>query len=275
MSTMAGSTPSTAQRFSAAPSPQPAGKAIWKRNMAWSNMVGFYAALYIRAEDGAKVLAFRGTDDLWDGLLDDTTIAVGGVPPQAAPALIVAQSAGFNRSSYLTGHSLGGALAIIAASHLGCPAATFNAPGVMDSCARSAPAAGTGFFRVLARCISNPRIMNKRINGDPVSSWWTTGFKPAAGQKACQPQPAGHSMRSAAMALPPVSQRFARKNLILPRLTCDQAFPYFFSSCVHVPLKAVLGLNPGLSVTRYSPPGFIQAFAYPAGNSTVFCTVGL
>jgi putative lipase involved disintegration of autophagic bodies len=38
---------------------------------------------------------------------------------------------------YLAGHSLGGALAIIAAARYKLPSVTFNAPGVMDSCVLS------------------------------------------------------------------------------------------------------------------------------------------
>lgn len=36
-----------------------------------------------KCADGRQVLAYRGTDDLWDGLMDDLGIAVGTLPPQA------------------------------------------------------------------------------------------------------------------------------------------------------------------------------------------------
>src|SRR5438309_832484 len=43
----------------------------WQRRQKWWNRLGFYASLYSRASDGQLVLAFRGTDELLDGLVDD------------------------------------------------------------------------------------------------------------------------------------------------------------------------------------------------------------
>jgi hypothetical protein len=48
----------------------------------------------------------------------------------------------------------------------------------MDSCVASAPGAGpVRFLAVLRNCVTNPRILNIRIAGDPVSSIYTTGFQ--------------------------------------------------------------------------------------------------
>jgi hypothetical protein len=48
----------------------------------------------------------------------------------------------------------------------------------MDACIRSAPRGGVHrFFDVVGRCVSNDRILNIRIDGDPVSSFFTTGVQ--------------------------------------------------------------------------------------------------
>ena len=151
----------------------------WTQADHWQRL-NFYAALYAKAGGGGRVLAFRGTDDAIDGISDDADIALGGMPPTALAALslpITDQS-----NLILTGHSLGGALAIIAAARWNLPAVTFNAPGVMDSCLATTPTqAGSGLTQLLAmvaRCVSNSRIRNIRINADPVSSFFTTGLQP-------------------------------------------------------------------------------------------------
>jgi hypothetical protein len=156
----------------------------WNRPRSWQNRLGFFAASYERP-GGGVVLAFRGTDDLWDGLLDDTSIAMGGVPPQVLAACAVARSAGLGSQAYLTGHSLGGALALIVAAREGLPAVTFNAPGVMDSCIQSADLSGgvRGFFNMVARCVANNRVRNIRMDWDPVSSVFTTGLQAGGGRQ--------------------------------------------------------------------------------------------
>ena len=177
---MALSTPSLAPRLQTISSPSSTvGKVIWKRTAKWWNRLGFYAALYQRELDGKLVLAFRGTDELLtDGLIDDAAIAAGGIPPQVAAAFEVARDAKLSGDIYVTGHSLGGALAIIGAARCGVPAVTFNAPGVMDSCIEANavfPGAAGGIIKAVARCVSGARILNVRIPADPVSSYFTTG----------------------------------------------------------------------------------------------------
>lgn len=147
---------------------------VWTKQAFSYNRAGFYAGLYTSGTD--RVIAFRGTNDLIDGLVDDTAIFAGGVPPQvlAAFATVNSWSSG---NTYLTGHSLGGALAILAACRYNLPCVTFNAPGVADSCVMIARF-NNSLERLLAevsRCRGNPRVHNIRINGDPVSSWFTTG----------------------------------------------------------------------------------------------------
>lgn len=145
---------------------------------------GFKATLY-RDNASQYVLAFAGTDDLKDALIDDLAITLGAVPPQAAEAITFARSFAGKSRILVTGHSLGGALAIIAAAHADVHAVTFNAPGVTDSCSVSAVATTTAertglaqLLAVVGRCSAGPNIRNIRIGGDPVSSMLTTGLQP-------------------------------------------------------------------------------------------------
>ena len=53
----------------------------------------------------------------------------------------------------------------------------------MDSCARAAPLLGgatgglAGFLSMVGRCAMGGRVQNIRIDGDPVSSLFTTGLQ--------------------------------------------------------------------------------------------------
>jgi hypothetical protein len=151
----------------------------WQLKKPWSSR-GFFAAQYQDMPGSRNVLAFRGTDDLVDLLVDDLAIGAGGIPPQIDPACYATAEVK-DRPLILTGHSLGGALAIIAAAKYDLPAVTFNAPGVTDSCVQSIATGGwdnglRALIGAVQRCIANPRIINIRIEADPVSGYFTNGI---------------------------------------------------------------------------------------------------
>ena len=157
------------------PGPPVLTSRVWNRDRHAFNRAGFFAALYSCGDQ--RVIAFRGTDDLVDALMDDVAVSGGILPPQVVAAFTVVSSWGTQGNVFITGHSLGGALAILAACHFNRPGVSFNAPGVADACMQIAILANP-IQRVLAavsRCTNNPRVRNIRIASDPVSSYFTTG----------------------------------------------------------------------------------------------------
>ncbi len=156
---------------------------IWKR-MFQSKQTGFSYAVYVKqtttpnpATGTEAVLAFRGTDDWVDIVSDDYSIMQFSMPPQAVEAISIAQSMqGRYRNLVLTGHSLGGALAIIAGAHTGLQVVTFNAPGVLNGCVKSSYislfSSKGGFARLMNTvkvCVGGNNVRNIRIGGDAVS----------------------------------------------------------------------------------------------------------
>ncbi len=148
--------------------------ANWTRLEANTNFLGYRSAMY-RCEGVGTVLSYCGTNDFFDVINDDKMIAVGLPPPQlisAVETLRAAQS-GCGRL-FLTGHSLGGALALIVAAYSGRHAVSFNAPGVRQACLVASPlAAASGlqkFLEMVQRCTSNPHITDIRVGSDVVSS---------------------------------------------------------------------------------------------------------
>lgn len=90
---------------------------------------GFRAAIF---RDGNQyVLAFAGTDE-WKEIGTNIGQAVGKETAQYRSAVHLARIAkvAFGDGLVLTGHSLGGGLASVAASAIDTPAVTFNAAGV-------------------------------------------------------------------------------------------------------------------------------------------------
>lgn len=140
---------------------------------------GFAGALFRRGP-AEYVLAFRGTDDLLDAL-DDAVIAAAAspscrlplalgcmflpLPSQLSPALraaLNAEDGARDRKMYLTGHSLGGALATFIGAAIERPVVTFNAPGV------ALPRVPVGGPLSWERPRGS-RMLHVRSNNDPVS----------------------------------------------------------------------------------------------------------
>ncbi|MDH5545046.1 MAG: DUF2974 domain-containing protein [Gammaproteobacteria bacterium] len=94
---------------------------------------GFYAGVFSHQNGRDMVVAFRGTDDIADGV-EDFGIFLGQYPGQAVQANDILKSwksrYGRRRRVYLTGHSLGGGLASLMAYSHELPCVTFNAPGM-------------------------------------------------------------------------------------------------------------------------------------------------
>lgn len=161
-------------------------KITWVRQERFTvNQIGFSCALYVKKSNEIStksveaVLAFRGTNDLIDVFVDDREIASSRIPTQANAAISIANNAKMVYPNLvLTGHSLGGALAIIAGAHTGLKVVTFNAPGVLAGCVRSSY---LGLFSnnnklsaiisTVKVCLSGSNVENIRNNGDVVSSF--------------------------------------------------------------------------------------------------------
>jgi hypothetical protein len=157
-----------------------------------ANQSGFSYALFYKKGRNEKntpngneeaILAFTGTNDFADILIDDITIAKTQIPPQAYLALEVTNRYKNKFSNLkLTGHSLGGALAIYSGAHHNLEVVTFNAPGVMLGCIKSTAEPTKfieknglkNFLAKINNCINGDRIRNIKISGDIVSLHFIT-----------------------------------------------------------------------------------------------------
>ena len=167
---------------------------------------GFFAALYKR-QDGCRALAFRGTDDLADVFRDDLSIY---------HAISFARSVKLSPEDAVTGHSLGGALALLVAAATNRPAVTFNAPGIADECARVAESdIGRNLITEVNRqCGGSQRVLNIRVGGDLVSSPRVTGRQVGGKERVVTlPDVNGCTARAAVSALSVASKgvRFGPK----------------------------------------------------------------
>lgn len=151
---------------------------VWERAASNTLSGGFSYAIFKRRGANESVLAYRGTDTTLSGFVqdldDDVAIMQNNPPAQLRLAIDVASSVG-GPCRFLTGHSLGGALAALVAGMRRRRAVTFDAPGVLTECVRAS--VRTLSFSALKGCVFGADVTNIRMAGDPVSSWWTTGFQ--------------------------------------------------------------------------------------------------
>jgi hypothetical protein len=115
----------------------------------------------IYTDGSVFVVAFRGTDNASD-LVEDAQLTLGMNTAMYPIGEAIAAGVKNHGTVYVTGHSLGGAVAQVVGSRMGLPFVTFNAPGVAILASRNmwkanylavqARAAGA-----LASAIFNPR----------------------------------------------------------------------------------------------------------------------
>jgi hypothetical protein len=123
---------------------------------------GFRATLFVHKDTGEAVLAFAGTDDLLDGVVDFNQ-GFGWKTQQYELANTLAYNYQLQYGSKLrlTGHSLGGGLATSAAAVYKIPTVTFNAAGV-------AWATLSRYGGTLKN--ANRYVDNYRVWGEPLST---------------------------------------------------------------------------------------------------------
>ncbi|WP_220184031.1 hypothetical protein [Thermoactinomyces mirandus] len=111
----------------------------WETSLKRDLSNGLQAYVFTNNKSSEMIIAFRGTElDKWyqDIVIGDIPIALGNdmINPQAVKARELVESV-INNPDYqgynivLTGHSLGGYLALDSATRYRIPAVTFNAPG--------------------------------------------------------------------------------------------------------------------------------------------------
>jgi hypothetical protein len=154
----------------------------WERQASYGNPSkgGFFAELFRAGSDW--VLAIRGTDDPLD-IVPDAQIFLNFIEnfvpmqlPEARRALLEAEARAQDERLALTGHSLGGGLAVQRAASNDLPVVTLNAPGVALSSIKEHALPGglmvAPFYAaraLLAAYEDRPRILNIRATFDAVS----------------------------------------------------------------------------------------------------------
>jgi hypothetical protein len=142
------------------------------------NGKGFYAESYLNISKEEIVLAIRGTDvedkDLSD-FMADAQITLGLIPHQltAAKTAFETEKNRAKNSKYklfLTGHSLGGALASLVAAQDPSkpPVVTFNSPGGLFSNASSSPIFAVGLYNYYYYSDVS-KFLHIRATGDYIS----------------------------------------------------------------------------------------------------------
>lgn len=147
----------------------------------------YYATVLVNSVTGEMVLSFRGTDDAKGDLFNDIVQGAGVTTDQYANALKLAETLNLNfpnKSITVTGHSLGGGLASIAALKLGTDAIIFNAAGLHPKVAADANLS-------VAYTNANDNITNVTVDGEALTTLQESGtFKVPGTGKIIPPIPA-------------------------------------------------------------------------------------
>lgn len=142
------------------------GKDYWVDQVAMDGLTGFYAAAYREVSSGRTVIAYRGTDDISDGIVDLTMVGARFSLQQVESEMFTrsvlkharerSELSGASPDITVTGHSLGGGLAEVNAAKFGLKGETFNAYGAAGLI-RGTPEGGD-------------QVINHVRAGDPVSA---------------------------------------------------------------------------------------------------------
>ena len=116
-------------------SPRMLGK--WTRNDKESGeQDNFYACAYRLKDSGITVVAFRGTQDWRDAIVEDVCgigLSLNSLSLKLEKAIEFTSMMQFaSKDLWLTGHSLGGAYVQLVAAILNIPGMTFNSPGALN-----------------------------------------------------------------------------------------------------------------------------------------------